>query len=1574
MCFFTAQRRVLPLLLLVLLSATAMAQQGYALKLRSGVEHFDPNLDRALQQAAPDASEASARYVRYVQFDPLPDAAAKARMQAEGLILHSYLPERTWVVSFPAGYALEGLRPHGVRSVMRIAPQHKLAPALRAEDWPAHALSGENGLMVRIEPLSGFAMPDEGRLAQLGLTWKLESVHPAFGYWTVHVDRNQLEALAALPAVRWIEAVPPAPTPDDDEARGLHRNNTLDNAAIPGAWGFNGDGVAIAIADDGGIGPHIDIKGRVTQQPGLSLGGSHGDMVTGIAMGAGNLNPRYRGMATHAYLYMYGISGYPHIADAVTNLTTRGVHVTSTSYSQGCNEYTTDTRFGDQQIRQNPTILHVFSAGNSSSSNCGYGATGYGNITGGYKQGKNVIATANLDDSDVRTSSSSRGPAEDGRIKPDISANGTNQMSTAQDNNYQVGGGTSAASPGIAGITAQLIHAYRSFNGGATPESPLLKATMLNTAEDLGNVGPDYEFGWGRINALRAVRALEEGRYLDATVGTGGSNSHPISVPAGTAEVRFMVYWLDWEGDPAAAKALVNDLNLTVNPPGGGTLLPYVLDPTPSVAALSAPATNGVDDLNNMEQVRVTAPASGTYTINVEGLAVPEGPQKYYVVWEFIQDQIEVTYPIGGEGFVPGELEKIRWDAYGNAGSFNVEYSTNGGASWTSIGTAAGSARFLNWTVPSVLSGQCLVRVTRGGQSAESWTSFTIAPTPANLTVVSACPASVDLSWDPVAGATGYEVYMLGATHMESQGTTTGTTFTVSGTNPVDSFWFAVRTLGSNGLAGRRTLAVFKPIGVFSCPVNEDVAMDQVSPAGGILLDCHDLSSIAVTLDSRNAGLNATGAYTVNYQVDGGTVTSAARPGLPIGGTDSYTFAGTLDFSAPGTYTLAAWVSYPLDENLFNDTIVSVVETLAGASTTVSLFTQDFDGMANCATTTNCEVTVCPLDDGWMNEANGSGDDIDWRVNAGSTASSSTGPTEDHTSGSGKYVYLEASSGCENVWASMVSPCIDLAAAGSPTLSYWYHMFGSTQGELHVDLFDGSTWIEDITPALSGDQGNAWIERTVDLSAYAGQIVNIRFRGMTGAGFYSDLALDDIRMFDLSVPPVPAFNASSNSVCIGEPVQFTDASSNAPSGWSWSFNPPTVTFVGGTNAGSQNPQVAFNALGSYDVTLVVSNAAGPSTLTETALVVAGNGSTLPIAEDLESFTTCSNNIDCGGTECPLDNGWANAANGTEDDVDWRVFSGSTVSTGTGPSLDANPGTSTGKYIYLETSGSCVAQEGLLLSPCLDLTSAVSPVFRFAYHMFGASMGSLHVDVDAGSGWVLDVVPAISGDQGNIWIYQDVDLMPYVGNSVRVRIRAITGTSYTSDVALDDFSITDAGSVCTAPTGLVALPSPTSVELDWVAVPGALQYNLQGRLSPAGGWRNRIMASNSLVQGGLNPGTTYDVRVRAQCADASITGFSSIVTFTTPSVKTNQAPFGESQLQPVPASSSVALQWDGALEAVMELRVLDAIGRVIDARSVQQWAGPNRAEWDVSTWPAGVYTVVLSTDGHAPVQHRLTVVH
>ena len=115
---------------------------------------------------------------------------------------------------------------------------------------------------------------------------------------------------------------------------------------------------------------------------------------------------------------------------------------------------------------------------------------------------------------------------------------------------------------------------------------------------------------------------------------------------------------------------------------GSNNFLPWILNPTATAASISAPATNGVDHLNNMEQVTLYNPISGTYIANINGFSIPLGPQKYYLLYEFIKDEITITYPIGGEGISPKTMEYINWDAIGNNGFFKIEYSVDSGNTW----------------------------------------------------------------------------------------------------------------------------------------------------------------------------------------------------------------------------------------------------------------------------------------------------------------------------------------------------------------------------------------------------------------------------------------------------------------------------------------------------------------------------------------------------------------------------------------------------------------------------------------------------------------------------------------------------------------------------------------------------------------------------------------------------------------------------------------------------------------------------------------------------------------------------
>ena len=98
-------------------------------------------------------------------------------------------------------------------------------------------------------------------------------------------------------------------------------------------------------------------------------------------------------------------------------------------------------------------------------------------------------------------------------------------------------------------------------NNGDHPSAALIKAALLNTANDAGNVGPDFKYGWGIVNGLQAAKLIEDERYLLDSISQGQTQTHTITIPAGVTQVRFMLYWSDKEATAGAKPALVNDLD-----------------------------------------------------------------------------------------------------------------------------------------------------------------------------------------------------------------------------------------------------------------------------------------------------------------------------------------------------------------------------------------------------------------------------------------------------------------------------------------------------------------------------------------------------------------------------------------------------------------------------------------------------------------------------------------------------------------------------------------------------------------------------------------------------------------------------------------------------------------------------------------------------------------------------------------------------------------------------------------------------------------------------------------------------
>lgn len=1117
-------RKSLFILIFSLLSNVGFSQSNYLLQLKSGDYTLHENHGRINLEELKENEIIDGKFYRIIQFYEIPGNQQKESLKELGVELLYYLPQHAFLSSLTTTINTNVLLDQGIRSISPLSVNQKLTEELILEDYPSHALNEEG--FIDLVLLYYNNLETKNIVRKLSSN-KFQVLHQYdfSSQITVRVAIDRIAELAALPFVYFIEPISPEPQPDNYVGANLHRSQML-YSNYQGGRKYDGSGVHIASGDDGAVGPHIDTQGRIDNSNATLDCGGHGDHDAGTILGAGNLNPKYRGGAPGADLLMYantpscggGTPPWTAILDIPTTYTSHDIRLTSHSWSDNCNAgYTSLAVTSDQQIRQYPDLMHVFSAGNSGSSNCGY-VSGWGNITGGIKVAKNVITVGAIRYNNNFASYSSKGPTKDGRLKPDLVALGSSVMSTEEDNTYGSRTGTSHSCPMVTGVFAQLIHAYKIKNGGNEPESALIKAALNNSADDLGPAGPDFRFGYGRMNGIGAVKVIEDATYFSDQVNQGDKKQHNINVPANVKQLKVMLYWNDYEGTASASTPLVNNLNLKLTDPASTDYNPWVLDHTANIANLRKLAVRGIDNINNAEQVTIDNPASGTYTIEVDAAQIPQGPQKYYVVYEFVKDEIAVNHPFGGEAFVPGETEYIHWNAFGESGTFSIDFSTNNGASWTNIVSALhDSTSFYPWTVPEVITGQALIRVSRGTKSGTSTANFSIMPVPQNVNIKWACANSFRLDWDAISGVSSYTVYLLGTKYMDSIATVS-TNFYVfdQGINSSNNYWVSVKANGTGNAIGRRAIAIKKAPGTFSCPLAIDATIANVFPSGGSLFDCQSSANKVIQVEVENAGLNPISNIPVSYKINSGaTVSETLNSTIQPGYTEIYSFSQTADLSATGTYNISTWVDYPSDANSGNDQNNVVVQVVASSIKAIP-FTDDLESYTSCSTS-GC-ATACNTLGDWTNESNGTVDDIDWRADKGGTSSGSTGPEVDHTLGTsnGEYLYLEATS-CTLQTALLVSPCIDIPSGKAAQLSFWYHMYGVSMGELHVDVMADGVWNNDVMFTISGDQGDQWKLKTVDLSAFSGKKINVRFRGITGSDYQSDMAIDDISITDATL-------------------------------------------------------------------------------------------------------------------------------------------------------------------------------------------------------------------------------------------------------------------------------------------------------------------------------------------------------------------------------------------------------------------------------------------------------------------------
>lgn len=401
---------------------------------------------------------------------------------------------------------------------------------------------------------------------------------------------------------------------------------------------------------------------------------------------------------------------------------------------------------------------------------------------------------------------SSRGPAIDGRIKPDVVAPGTWVLSgysanfqqqydgSANPQNgayqydgwgfplnayYKYMGGTSMSNPLVAGGAAVVRDFYQK-SAGLSASAALVKATLVNSAVDLldenndgindnANPIPNRHEGWGRVDLSAATDGTRQFADGPTALSTNGSATYTYTVGTAGSPFKVTIAWSDYPSTTSAAKNLVNDLDLIVTAPDGTRYLGNVFAGGWSQSGATA------DRTNNLENVYVQSAISGTWTVEIRGFNVPNGPQPFALV---VDGEFGVPPPPPAP-LAPGNLVAtaissnridVSWsDNSSNEAGFEIERCEGSGCdTFTSVSqVGAGVTGFSNTGLSAGTTYTYRVRAfNAGGPSGYSNTAAAVTPeapvapaAPDNLAATASSPSQIDVTWtDNSSNENGFDI------------------------------------------------------------------------------------------------------------------------------------------------------------------------------------------------------------------------------------------------------------------------------------------------------------------------------------------------------------------------------------------------------------------------------------------------------------------------------------------------------------------------------------------------------------------------------------------------------------------------------------------------------------------------------------------------------------------------------------------------------------------------------------------------------------------------------------------------